>query len=210
MALVNPPKRIQYFLEELKELFPQPRIALQYKKPHELLFAVILSAQTTDAKVNEVTEKLFLRYPTLRDYVGVQQSVFAGDIRQIGLFRMKAKNILASAKKLYTEYGGKIPRDLETLITFPGVGRKTANVVLAELYGKSEGIAVDTHVQRLSRLFGFSEHDDAVKIERDLMRIIPKKEWLYFTHRMVWYGRTYCKARCKHDRCPLRGYIYQK
>lgn len=198
------------FLLELKKLFPKPKIVLEYTQPHELLFAVILSAQTTDIQVNKVTKKLFLQYPRLEDYVKAEESIFGHDIRHIGLWRAKAHNILATAKKLYNEYQGVIPKDLNILLSFPGVGRKTGNVVLAELYGKASGIAVDTHVRRLSRLFGFTQTFDPKKIEKDLMKVVPKPEWLYFTHRMILYGRKYCTARCKHEYCPLQKFILIK
>lgn len=187
----------------LTRLFPEPACALHYKKPFELLVAVILSAQCTDKRVNEVTKKLFKKYKSLDDYVNAKPAQFEKDIYSTGFYRAKAKNILAGAKAIKNEFGGKVPKTMGEMITIPGVGRKTANVVLGELYGTAEGIAVDTHVIRLSRLLGFTEHKDAMKIERDLMEIIPKKDWVRFSHLLILYGREYCTAHCKHVDCPL-------
>ncbi|HEY4475500.1 MAG TPA: endonuclease III [Candidatus Paceibacterota bacterium] len=198
-------------VHELKRLSPKTKIALHYSNPWELLVAVVLSAQTTDKKVNEVTAKLFSakggKYRTFEDYLKADLKDFQNDIKQIGLYRGKAKNILATAKILKEKYRGKIPRTMEELVELPGVGRKTANIILGNAYGIVEGIAVDTHVRRLSKLFGLTKHDDPVKIEKDLMMLLPKKEWFKFTYRMIDYGRKYCTARCKHENCPLRKFI---
>ncbi|KKU14644.1 endonuclease III [Candidatus Wolfebacteria bacterium RIFCSPLOWO2_01_FULL_45_19] len=182
----------------LKKLFPKAKIALKYKNNWELLVAVILSAQCTDKKVNEVTEKLFKKYKTLDDYVKADRKEFEKDVRSTGFYRNKAKNILAAAKIIKEKFGGKIPRTMEEILTLPGVARKTANVVLGNAYGVVEGIAVDTHVWRLSRKFDLTDYDDPVKIERDLMKLLPKKEWFDFTYRMIEYGRKICPAR-KHN-----------
>lgn len=193
-------------IRTLTRLFPEPACALHYKKPFELLVSVILSAQCTDKRVNEVTKELFKKYRTLDDYVNAKPAEFEKDIYSTGFYRAKAKNILAAAKAIKKDFGGKIPRTMGEMITIPGVGRKTANVVLGELYGTAEGIAVDTHVIRLSLLLGLTKHKDAVKIERDLMEIIPKKDWVRFSHLLILYGREYCPAHCKHQNCPLRQY----
>ena len=193
----------------LKNLFPKTKIALRYGNPWELLVAVVLSAQTMDKKVNEVTAELFKKYRTLGDYVRAKPQEFANDIKQIGLYRGKSKNILATAKIVKVKYGGKIPKTMEELVELPGVGRKTANIILGNAYGIVEGIAVDTHVRRLAQLFGLTKNDDPNKIEKDLMQLLPKKEWFEFTYRMIDYGRKYCSARCKHDQCPLRKFIGQ-
>lgn len=200
------PKIIQI----LRKLYPHPKCALHYKKPFELLVAVILSAQCTDKKVNEVTPALFKKYKTLGDYIAAKPGEFERDIYSTGFYRAKTKNILATAKFIKKEFGGKIPKTMSEMITIPGVGRKTANVVLGELYGTSEGIAVDTHVIRLSKMLGLTKHTDAVKIERDLMEIVPKKDWVHFSHALILYGREYCPAT-KHDHrnCPL-GKFYIK
>ena len=169
--------------------------------------AVVLSAQTTDKKVNEVTARLFEKYKTLDDYVKTKPQEFASDIKQIGLYRGKAKNILATAKIIKEKYGGEIPRTMEELVELHGVGRKTANIILSSAFNIAVGIAVDTHMRRLTRLFGLTKNNDPNKIEQDLMKIVPKKEWGQFNYRMVDYGRKYCSARCKHDACPLRKFI---
>lgn len=194
-------------LKKLRELYPNPACALHYKKPWELLVAVILSAQCTDKKVNEVTKELFKKYKTLDDYVNAKPEEFEKDIHATGFYRTKTKNILAAAKVIKEKHGGKIPKTMREMITIPGVGRKTANVVLGELSGVVEGIAVDTHVIRLSRLFGLTKHADATKIEQDLMQIVPQKDWVNFSHMLILYGREHCTARCKHTNCPLKEFV---
>lgn len=191
-------------LTALKKLLPKAGIVLKYGNPWELLVAVILSAQCTDKKVNEVTAKLFRKYRTLDAYVRARPRVFERDIYQAGFYRAKTKNILAAAKMIKKEFGGKIPRTMEAMVAIPGVGRKTANVVLGNAYGVVEGIAVDTHVLRLSRVLGLSRHTDPVKVERDLMGLFPKKDWFKLTYLLIEYGRQYCPAR-RHDhaKCPL-------
>jgi len=191
----------------LARLFPEPECALHYKKPFELLVAVILSAQCTDKKVNEVTRALFGKYRTLDDFVNAKSYDFEKDIYSTGFYKAKTKNILAAAQVVKNNFSGKIPKTMWEMITIPGVGRKTANVVLGELYGHAEGIAVDTHIIRLSRLFGFTKHRDAIKIERDLMEIVPKKDWTRFSHLLILYGREYCPAHCRHTDCPLSRFI---
>lgn len=193
-------------LRMLKKLFPKTGMALRYGNNWELLVAVVLSAQCTDKKVNEVTEKLFTKYRTLDAYARADRKEFENDIRPTGFYRNKAKNILAAARMVKERFGGKIPRTMEEMIAIPGVARKTANVVLGNAYGIVEGIAVDTHVRRLARLHGLTDHSDPVKIERDLMEIVPKKEWFLLTYRFIDYGRAYCPARAHdHARCPLFG-----
>ena len=196
--------RATIVLNTLKKLYPTVKPALSYSNPLEFLIAVVLSAQCTDAMVNKVTATLFHKYKTLEDYVNADLETFQQDIKSIGLYKGKAKNILATVQILQSQYNGIIPDDMELLITLPGVGRKTANVVLGEIYHKPVGIAVDTHVRRLSQLYGLTSHSDPVKIEKDLMAILPQTEWTEFTLRMIEYGREYCTAR-KHDheRCPL-------
>lgn len=191
-------------LRALKKLFPRSKIVLRYSNNWELLVAVELSAQCTDRKVNEVTERLFKKYRKLDDYVTASRKEFEQDIRQTGFYRNKAKNILAAAKVVKEKFGGKLPRTIGEMLTIPGVGRKTANVVLGNAYGIVEGIAVDTHVKRLARVLGLTKHSDPNKIEQDLMRIFPKKEWFGLTYRLIDYGRKYCPARLhKHELCPL-------
>lgn len=197
-------KLVLKIIAKLKKLSPNPKIALNYSNNFELLVAVILSAQCTDIKVNEVTAKLFNKYITLNDYTKAKPSEFEKDIRSIGLYRNKTNNILGAAKMIKGKYKGELPKTMEEILKVPGVARKTANVVLGNAYGVVEGIAVDTHVIRLSNLWGLTHHKDPVKIERDLMAIVPKKNWFTFTYLVIDYGRKYCTARVKdHSKCPL-------
>ena len=195
-------------VQKLKKILPHAKIVLKYSNNWELLVAVILSAQCTDKMVNKVTEKLFKKYKTLSDYVRADPNQFKKDIRSTGFFRNKTKNILATTKLIKDKYKGEVPNTMKDLLTLPGVARKTANVVLGNAYGIHEGIAVDTHVRRLSRLYGLTNQDDPDKIEQDLMKIIPKKDWFKFTYLMIDYGRKYCPAR-RHDHknCPLTKII---
>lgn len=172
-------------------------MALNYSSHHELLFAVLMSAQTTDAQVNKVTEKLFKKYKTLDDYINADPKQFETDISSIGLYKSKAKNILKTAKILQEKYNGVLPKTIEEIIQFPGCGRKTANVVLGAAYHIAHGIAVDTHVMRLAKKFGLTRSNDAKKIEKELMELLPKKEWVHFTIRMIQYGRDHSPARHK-------------
>jgi len=193
--------------EALKILFPDAKISLIYSNNWELLVAVELSAQCTDKKVNEVTEKLFKKYPTFEDYLTADPKEFEQDIKSTGFYHNKAKNILAAARMVRDMYDGKIPRTMEELLTIPGVARKTANVVLGNAHGIVEGIAVDTHVKRLAKRMGLTRYDDPVKIERDLMMLLPKEEWYNFTYRIIEYGRKYCSAKPHHhENCPLGLY----
>lgn len=191
-------KRAQKIIKKLKQLFPNAKMVLNYGNNWELLVAVVLSAQCTDKMVNKVTEKLFKKYKTLNDYVRANRREFERDIKSTGFYRNKAKNILAAAKMVKEKFGGKLPRTMEEILTIPGVARKTANVVLGNAYGVVEGIAVDTHVRRLSIKLGLTNHNDPNKIEQDLMKLLPKKEWFRFTYLMIEYGRAVCSAR-KHN-----------
>ncbi|MBI4086093.1 MAG: endonuclease III [Candidatus Liptonbacteria bacterium] len=197
-------KKALAIIKALKKLFPNPRIALKYRNPWELFVSVVLSAQCTDKQVNKVTAPLFRKYRTLGDYAKVGVKEFQKDIKSTGFYRNKAKNILAAAKMLKQKFRGKIPRTMEEMLTLPGIGRKSANVILGNVYGVVEGIAVDTHVRRLSKKLGLTDHDDPAKIERDLMKLIPRKEWFPITYRLIDYGRKYCAARPHaHENCPL-------
>ena len=200
-------EKAEEILKELKKLFPKTQTALEYSTPWELLVAVILSARNTDKKVNEVTGKLFKKYKIIEDYKNAEISNLEKDLSQLGLFRQKAKFVKATAQIIYEKYNGKIPKKMEELTALPGVGRKTANIVLGNIYGIVEGIAVDTHVTRLSKLFGLTKNTNPEKIEQDLMQILPKEEWFDFTNRMIAYGRKYCPAHCKHLECPLRTFV---
>lgn len=185
-------------VRKLRELFPKARIVLKYSNNWELLVAVQLSAQCTDKKVNEVTERLFQKYKTLEDYIEADPREFEKDIHSTGFFRNKTKNILAAGRMMQEKFGEKIPKTMKEILTLPGVARKTANVVLGNAYGVVEGIAVDTHVKRLSQKLGLTNHSDPVKIEKDLMELLPQKDWFFFTYGMIEYGRHICPAR-KHD-----------
>jgi len=197
-------RRAQQIVRVLKRLYTHPKTALHFKNPWQLLVAVILSAQCTDKKVNEVTAKLFKKYRTLEDYVHADPREFQKDIHATGFFRAKTKSILTSAKMIKEKFRGRVPRTMHEMLTLRGVARKTANVVLGTAYGVVEGIAVDTHVRRLARLHGLTIHTDPVKIEQDLMQLLPRSEWLNFNHRLVQYGRDYCPARAHdHRKCPL-------
>ncbi len=200
-------ERVQKIIPILRKLFPHTKIALKYVNNWELLVAVILSAQCTDKKVNEVTEKLFKKYKILDDYIRASPREFEKDIHACGFYRAKTKSVLGAAKMLKEKFGRKIPKTMEEIMKLPGVARKTANVVLGNAYGVYEGIAVDTHVRRLSRLLGLTMHSDPNKIEKDLMRIVPRKDWFTITYLLIDYGRKYCPARPHdHARCPLRQY----
>ena len=197
-------KRVQIIIKTLKKLFPTTKSALNYSNPWEFLVAVILSAQCTDKRVNIVTEKLFTKYKKVADYTNAKISEFEKDIRSTGFYKNKAKNVIATAKIIHEKYKDRLPQTMEEMLTLPGVARKTANVVLSNAFGVIKGIAVDTHVRRLSNLYGLTSQDDPDKIEKDLMRLMPRKEWPEFTLRMIDYGRAYCPAK-KHDHenCPV-------
>ncbi len=189
---------------ELQKMYPRARCVLNYSNPWELVVAVQLSAQCTDAQVNKVTPALFARYPQLVDYVHARASDFERDIFSTGFYRNKARNILAAARMVSERFGGEVPRTMGELLELPGVARKTANVVLGNAYGVIDGIAVDTHVGRLAQVLGLTRAKMPEKIEQDLMRLLPREEWFVFTYRLIEYGREYCVAR-RHDhaRCPL-------
>src|SRR3989338_5411875 len=200
-------QKVKSIIKELKKLFPKAQTALEYSSPWELLVAVILSARNTDKKVNEITKDLFKKYKTIEDYKNADLKDLEKDLSALGLFRQKAKFVKTTAEMIFDRYNGKIPKTMDGLTYLPGVGRKTANIILGNVYGIVEGIAVDTHVSRLSKLFGLTKNSDPNKIERDLMEIIPKEEWFDFTNRMIDYGRRHCPASCKHINCPLREFV---
>ncbi len=179
----------------LKKEYPGVKIALVHSNPLELLIATILSAQCTDVRVNEVTKTLFKKYRTPEDYIKVRQEELEKDIYSTGFYRNKAKNIKKLSELIVNNFGGKVPDNMEELLTLPGVARKTANIVLSSAFGKIEGIAVDTHVKRLSARLGLTENTDPDKIEKDLMKIIPKDEWAVFTLLLIHHGRKICTAK---------------
>jgi endonuclease III len=195
--------RVPIVLERLAQHYPNIGTALNFTNPFELLVATILSAQCTDVQVNKVTPALFQRFPTPQSIAAVTVEDVIPYVKSVGFFRMKAKNIHATAVKLLEDFGGEVPQTLEELITLPGAGRKTANVVLGDGFG-TPGITVDTHVGRLSRRLGFTRHTDPVKAEFKLNKLIPQAEWTRFSHRMILHGRAVCHARRpKCGICPL-------
>jgi endonuclease-3 len=182
-------------IKELQRLYPDTRCFLHYKTPFQLLCAVILSAQCTDERVNMVAPELFKVFPTPEKLAKAKTKDLERIIKSTGFYHNKAKNLMGAAQALLALYKGKMPKTIQEMLEIPGVGRKTANVVLGEVYGISEGITVDTHVTRLSHRLGWTKHQDAVKIEQDLMKIVPKDEWLHFSHRLIQHGRKVCDAR---------------
>ncbi|HMS22392.1 MAG TPA: endonuclease III [Candidatus Levybacteria bacterium] len=192
---------------KLQELYPHPKTPLLYTSPWELYVAVALSAQQTDVGVNKLTPHLFKKYKTVGDYRNVSLEEFEKDIKTINFYKGKAKAIKEAAKIVETEYDGNLPETMEQLLDLPFIGRKTANVILQEAFGKTEGVVVDTHVKRLANLFGLTESQDPIKIEKDLMELLPKEKWHDFALGLIYYGREYCKSSCKHTQCPLRSYI---
>ena len=197
-------KRVREIIKILSKEIPDSRIALKFSNPFELLVATILSAQCTDVKVNQVTAGLFKKYRSARHYAEVDLRELEEDIRPTGFYRNKAKSIQKCCQELVNRFGGKVPQTLEDLVTLPGVGRKTANVILGNAFG-IPGIVVDTHVHRVSQRIGLTKNDDPVKIEFDLMEIVPKEEWTHFSNLLIWHGRKTCVARkplC--EICPIR------
>lgn len=188
-------KQIAEIITKLAPQYPGAKTALIYRTPFELLVATILSAQCTDVRVNIVTKDLFRKYRTMDDFAKVSQSELEKDIHSTGFYRNKAKNIIASGKMLIDKYNSKVPETMEELITLPGVARKTANVVLSEAYNKVEGIAVDTHVARLSRRLCLSSETDPNKIEKDLMILVPKDDWHNISNLLILHGRNICAAK---------------
>jgi len=195
-----PIKKAENIYRLLRKNYPRAKIALNYANPWELLAAVILSAQCTDKRVNIVTEKLFAKYRAIENFANADIKEFEQDIRSTGFYRNKAKNIIASAKKIIAGHGGKVPQTMEELTSLPGVGRKTANIILYNAFGKIFGIPVDTHVGRLSQRLGLSREKNPVKIEKDLMRIFPEKYYGKLSYLLIEHGRAVCKARA-----PLCG-----
>ena len=198
------PKRVKEIIKILTKAIPDSTIALKFSSPLELLIATILSAQCTDVRVNEVTATLFKKYRSARDYAQADLSGLEQDIRPTGFYRNKAKSIQKCCQELVGRFRGDVPKTLEEMVTLPGVGRKTANVILGNAFG-IPGIVVDTHVHRVSQRIGLTKKDDPVKIEFDLMEIVPKEEWTHFSNLLIWHGRRTCAARkplC--DSCAIR------
>ena len=204
------PKRLRVLpiVERLADEHADAKIALRFSNRLELLVSVMLSAQTTDVNVNKVTETLFRKYRRPEDYLAVPQEELERDIFATGFFRQKAKSVRGTMRMLLDEFGGEVPTTIEELVRLPGVARKTANVVAAES-GRAQGVVVDTHVRRLSQRLGLTRHDDPVKVERDLMKLVPREHWGRFPHLLIWHGRRVCDARrplCEscvvNDLCP--------
>lgn len=196
--------RAPEILRRLRETHAESTVALNFSNPLELLIATILSAQCTDERVNQVTATLFTKYRRAEDYLAVPEAELAADIKPTGFFNQKARSVRGTCRRLVEEFGGEVPSTMEELTSLPGVARKTANVVLGNAFGIVEGIAVDTHVRRLSQRFEFSASDDPVVIERDLMALFPRDDWFDLTYRIVDHGRRICvarKPRC--EECPV-------
>lgn len=197
-------ERAPQIVRRLERAYPDAHVALVFSNPLECLIATILSAQCTDEKVNEVTATLFRKYRTAADYLAVSEDELKADIRPTGFFNQKAASIRAACERIVTVYGGEVPGTMDDLITLRGVARKTANIVLGNSFGVVEGIAVDTHVRRLSNRLGFSEQRDADKIEQDLMHLIPQRKWFSFSYVLIDHGRAICQARKPRcSECPV-------
>ena len=208
-ARLAPSKRIEEILKRLKKSYPDAKTTLNYTNAFELLVATILSAQCTDERVNVVTKTLFKKYTKPEDYLKVPEEELQNDIRTTGFFRNKTKSIRGSSKKLIEDFGGQVPGTMEELLTLPGVARKTANVVLGNVFKIADGVVVDTHVSRLSQRLGLTKNTAAEKIEQDLMKLIPRDDWIKFSHMIILHGRYVCKAikpECENcvlnDLCP--------
>jgi endonuclease III len=196
-------ERVRPVIERLAEAHADATIALTFSSPLELLISVMLSAQTTDVNVNRVTEKLFVKYRRPEDYLAVPVAELERDIFQTGFYRQKTKSLRGAMQRIIEEHGGEVPEDFDELLKLPGVARKTANVVSAER-GNAQGVVVDTHVRRISQRLGFTKQEDPVKIERDLMRLVPREDWARFPHLVIWHGRRICDARRPRcEDCPL-------
>jgi endonuclease-3 len=199
-------------IKRLRKEYPRPRTALNFNGPFELLVATVLSAQTTDMLVNKVTENLFGKYKTVKDYARVRLETLQKDVNSVNFYKTKAKNIQAAAKMIVEKFHSEVPRTMDELVMLPGVARKTANIILSGAFGINEGIAVDTHVRRLSQRLGLTKNDDPVKIERDLMAITPEEEWGNISHLLIFHGRKVCQAKkpmhsecVLYDICPSRN-----
>jgi len=204
-------QRVKLILKRLDKAYPKATCALEHQTPFQLVISTILSAQCTDERVNQVTETLFPKYPTPQDFAAADPRELEQDIRPTGFFRNKTKSIMGTAKMIVEKFGGQVPRTMEEMLALPGVARKTANVVLGTAYGLATGVVVDTHVMRLSRRLDLTRQDDPKKIEQDLMKIVPKKKWIEFSHQLIWHGRLVCQARKpKCQECPVEDLCYSK
>ena len=203
--------RVTKILAILDKMYPGVTCALHHSNAWELLVATILSAQCTDKRVNMVTPGLFRKYPTIQDFASAKQEELAQDIRSTGFFNNKSKSVIGAARKILADFGGEVPRDIDQLLTVPGAARKTANVVLGTAFGIASGVVVDTHVQRISRRLDLTKQTDPGKIEKDLMKIIPKEKWVLFSHQIIHHGRALCTARNPRcAECGLEPLCYSK
>ncbi len=201
---MNIKERTPEVIRRLKKEYPELKTVLNFKNPFELLVATILSAQTTDTLVNRVTENLFKKYKSVKDYADASLEALQKDLSSINFYKTKAKNIQGSAKMIEERFNSKVPKQMEELTSLPGVARKTANIILSNAYGINEGIAVDTHVRRLAYRLGLTKNEDPVKIEKDLMLLTPKQEWGNLSHLLIFHGRKVCQAKKpKHRECIL-------
>jgi endonuclease-3 len=204
-------QRLETILQALDKLYPNVTCALHHTNAWELLVATILSAQCTDERVNKVTPGLFAKYPSIEAFATVPVEELANDIRSTGFFNNKAKSVKGAAQKILRDFNGEIPRNIDDLLTVPGAARKTANVVLGTAFGIASGVVVDTHVQRISRRLELTKNDDPVKIERDLMKLLPQDRWIQFSHQIIHFGRGICVARKpKCGECPLNSICRSK
>jgi len=202
-------QRVAAILDKLDEMYPNVTCALIHNSPWELLVATILSAQCTDKRVNMVTPGLFAKYPKIEDFAHAHPAELGADIRSTGFFNNKAKSIIGAAKRILSDFGGKVPRTMDEMLTIPGAARKTANVVLGTCYGVASGIVVDTHVQRIAQRLDLTREKTPEKIERDLTRIIPQDRWILFSHQLIHHGRGPCKARTPAcGECKLNPLCY--
>lgn len=200
------PQRMKKIFAALDQMFPQAECALKHDNPFQLLVATILSAQCTDERVNKVTPGLFAKFPTAQDLAAVRQEVLENEIRSTGFFRNKAKNIIGAARKIVSDFNGKVPKTMKEMLTLPGVARKTANVVLGTAYGIPTGVVVDTHVFRIAQRLKLSQEKTPERVEQDLIGIVPQQRWISFGHQVIWFGRKVCEARkplCAD--CPLES-----
>ncbi len=197
-------ERVRPIIRKLKKRYPDAKCSLNYRSPLQLLVATILSAQCTDARVNQVTKTLFKKYKTAKDYANANPEELEREIQSTGFFRNKTKSIVGMAQALVSDHGSKVPSTMAELVQLPGVGRKTANVVLGNAFGIDEGVVVDTHVTRISNRLAFTSNKDAVKIERDLIDLVPKTEWTLLPHLFIHHGREICRARSPRcEMCPI-------
>jgi endonuclease III len=205
------PARVRAILEKLDQAYPAATCALKHDNPFQLLISTILSAQCTDERVNQVTAKLFAKYPNPQAFAYANPKELEQDIRPTGFFRNKTKSIMGASKKIVEEFRGDVPRTMEELLTLPGVARKTANVVLGTAFGIASGIVVDTHVQRLAERLDLSKNTDPKKIEQDLMQTVPQEKWILFSHQLIWHGRRVCQARKPRCiECKIEPLCYSK